>query len=40
MQKRVLNKRPDFEITTNEPVSSNYYPINSGIAIVDEKYTL
>jgi len=33
MQKRVLNQRPDFTYTTDEMASSNYYPINSAIAI-------
>ena len=33
MQKRVLNQRPDFTLTTDEIASSNYYPINSAIAI-------
>lgn len=28
MQKRILNFRPTWNLTTNEPVSSNYYPIN------------
>lgn len=36
MQKRVLNKRPTWELTTTEKSSGNYYPINSAIAIVDE----
>ena len=35
MQKRILNYRPTWNFTTNEPVSGNYYPINSAIAIVD-----
>lgn len=33
MQKRVLNERPDFTLQTDEFASSNYYPINSAIAI-------
>ena len=33
MQKRVLNERPDFTLVTDEFASSNYYPINSAIAI-------
>lgn len=33
MQKRVLNYRPDWNLTTDEFASSNYYPINSAIAI-------
>jgi hypothetical protein len=35
MQKRVLNKRPTWNLTTDEPISANYYPINSAIAIKD-----
>ena len=35
MQKRVLNQRPDYTLATNMTVSSNYYPINSAIAIRD-----
>ena len=33
MQTRILNKRPDFNLETNMTVSSNYYPVNSAIAI-------
>lgn len=33
MQKRELNKRPGWTIDTVQKVSSNYYPINSAIAI-------
>jgi len=36
MQKRVLNQRPDFTLVTDEFASSNYYPINSAIAIRNE----
>lgn len=36
MQKRVLNERPDFTLSTDEFASSNYYPINSAIAIRDD----
>lgn len=35
MQKRVLNERPTFEVSTDEFASSNYYPVNSAIAIRD-----
>ena len=35
MQKRILNERPDFTLETHEFASSNYYPINSAIAIRD-----
>ena len=33
MQKRILNYRPDFTLVTDEFASSNYYPINSALAI-------
>ena len=33
MQKRVINYRPDFTLVTQEFASSNYYPINSAIAL-------
>ena len=36
MQKRVLNERPTFDLETEEKISSNFYPINNAIAIVDE----
>ena len=35
MQKRILNYRPTWNLTTHEHVSGNYYPINSAIAIRD-----
>lgn len=35
MQTRVLNQRPDFTVSSNQKVSSNYYPINSCISIQD-----
>jgi len=37
MQERKLNYRPDWRLSTEERVSGNYYPINSAIAIVDQK---
>ena len=37
MQKRLLNKRPDFKLVTNMTISSNYYPITSAIAFRDEE---
>ncbi|CDW74355.1 glycosyl hydrolases family 38 protein [Stylonychia lemnae] len=40
MQKRILNYRPTWNITAAMKVSSNYYPINSAISIVDEKQKL
>jgi len=38
MQKRVLNYRPTWDLTTNTNlnITANYYPIQSAIAIVDE----
>jgi len=36
MQKRVRNYRPDFTLDTEMTVSSNYYPINTAIALIDE----
>ena len=35
MQKRILNYRPTWTLNTDMTVSSNYYPINSAIAIRD-----
>jgi len=35
MQERILNFRPTWDFSTDEPVSGNYYPINSAIAILD-----
>ena len=35
MQKRILDYRPDWELTTDEKESSNYYPIQQAIAIRD-----
>ncbi len=38
MQKRILNFRPTWNLTTvqNMNITANYYPIQSAIAIVDE----
>ena len=38
MQKRILNFRPTWDLTTsgNLNITANYYPIQSAIAIVDE----
>lgn len=33
MQKRILNYRPTWTLSTDMKVASNYYPINSAIAI-------
>lgn len=40
MQKRKKDFRPTFTLETHEPTSSNYYPVNSAIAIVDETNNL
>ena len=37
MQKRVLNYRESYDFLSFEEVSGNYYPINSAIAIIDQK---
>ena len=33
MQKRILNFRPDYTLDTKEYAASNYYPINSALAM-------
>lgn len=40
MQTRVLNKRPTFNLSTNEPISANYYPINSALVARDADQNL
>jgi len=35
MQERILNYRPTWDLSTDEHVSGNYYPINQAIAIKD-----
>jgi len=35
MQKRILNYRPTWKLTVNQPTSGNYYPINAMIYIQD-----
>jgi len=40
MQQRILNYRPTWDLTTNQPVSSNYYPINQAIVIQDDEQNL
>lgn len=40
MQTRVLNKRPTFNLSTNEPISANYYPINSALVVRDADQNL
>jgi hypothetical protein len=38
MQKRILNFRPTWNLTTvdNLNITANYYPVNSAISIIDE----
>ncbi len=40
MQQRILNYRPSFNFSSFEQTSGNYYPVNSAIAVVDEKAQL
>ncbi len=40
MQERILNKRPTWNLTTDQSISSNYYPINSAIVINDESINM
>lgn len=40
MQQRVLNQRPTWNLTTDEPISANYYPINSAIVLHDSVQNL
>lgn len=40
MQKRILDQRDTFTLVTDAKTSSNYYPINSAIAIRDEEKSL
>lgn len=40
MQKRQLNQRPEWNLTTHQNVSANYYPINQAIVIQDENTKL
>ncbi len=37
MQKRVLNYRPDYNLSSQFNVTTNYYPVNSAISVVDPK---
>ncbi|CAI2376469.1 unnamed protein product [Moneuplotes crassus] len=39
MQERKLDYRPTWNLQTHQRVSSNYYPINHGITIKDERMT-
>ncbi|XP_039820492.1 alpha-mannosidase-like isoform X4 [Panicum virgatum] len=38
--KRVRNYREDWDLQVNQPVAGNYYPINLGVYVADEKYEL
>lgn len=40
MLKRVRNYRPTWDLELEEPISGNYYPITSKIAIKDEEKQL
>lgn len=42
MQKRKLNYRPtwDLQLTANQNITANYYPINSAIAIIEDDWQL
>lgn len=40
MQRRVRDARPDYDLNTDMRISSNYYPINSAIAIRNSAGTL
>lgn len=35
MQERILNFRPTWDLETEEPISANYYPVNSAIVVKD-----
>ncbi len=35
MQTRILNYRPTWNLTSDQPISSNYFPINSAIVVED-----
>jgi hypothetical protein len=37
MQKRVLNYRPTWDLKASDNITSNYYPIQTAIAIRDAK---
>ena len=42
MQKRVLNFRPtwDLDLTANQNITANYYPVGSAIAIRDDQWQM
>lgn len=37
MLKRIRNYRPTWDLELKEPISGNYYPVTSKIAIKDEE---
>lgn len=40
MLKRIKNYRPTWDVKLQEPISGNYYPVTSKIAIKDEEKQL
>ncbi|KAJ3682593.1 hypothetical protein LUZ60_015166 [Juncus effusus] len=38
--KRVRDYREDWDLKVTQPIAGNYYPVNLGVHIVDEKYEL
>jgi len=40
MLKRVRNYRPTWDLKLEEPISGNYYPVTSKIALKDERNQL
>ncbi|ONM00753.1 putative alpha-mannosidase [Zea mays] len=38
--KRVRNYREDWNLQVTQPVAGNYYPVNLGVYVADEKYEL
>lgn len=40
MLKRVRNYRPTWDLELHEPISGNYYPVTTKIAIKDEEQKL
>ena len=40
MQERILDKRPTWDLEVNEHVAGNFYPVNSALAMRDERHGL